>query len=72
MAIIIALTIIAAACGILLRIMLTKENRLLERLEQEDTELSEKDLARLRKTAEVEGIDIAAARQLQKGYRYLI
>nr|OQO31357.1 hypothetical protein B0A51_03352 [Rachicladosporium sp. CCFEE 5018] len=37
-----------------------------------DTELTEKDLKRLRKTAEVEGIDIAAARQLQKGYRYLI
>lgn len=44
----------------------------LERMSNEDVELTEKDLARLRKTAEVEGIDIAAARRLQKSYRYMI
>ena len=38
----------------------------------EDTPLSERDLAKLQKTAEMEGIDITAARKLQKGYRYII
>lgn len=38
----------------------------------EDSELTEKDLAMLKRTAEVEGIDIASARRLQKGYRYTI
>lgn len=64
--------IIAAICGITLRIILTRRNARLERMENEDMVLSEKDLARLRKTAAVEGIDIAAARRLQKGYRYMI
>lgn len=41
-------------------------------MENEDVELTEEDLERLRKTAEIEGIDIAAARRLQKGYRYMI
>jgi len=68
----IGLLIIAACCGVLLRFILTRRNKRLERMENEDVELSEKDLARLRKTAEVEGIDLATARRLQKGYRYMI
>ncbi|KAK6440620.1 hypothetical protein LTR95_003152 [Oleoguttula sp. CCFEE 5521] len=67
-----SLTVIAAICGFILRTMLVRDNKMLERMDGQDTELTEKDLKRLRKTAEVEGIDIAAARQLQKGYRYLI
>lgn len=63
---------VAAACGVLLRFILTRRNRRLDRLENEDSELTEKDLAKLRKTAEIEGIDIADARRLQKGYRYMI
>lgn len=58
--------------GILLRVVLTKRNSRLARMENENEELTERDLAVLRKTAEVEGIDIAAARRLQKGYRYMI
>lgn len=42
------------------------------RLENEEVELSPKDLRRLQVTAEVEGIDIAAARRLQKGFRYVL
>ena len=68
----IGLQIVAAGCGLTLRFILVRRNKRLERLENEDLELSEKDLARLRKTAEVEGIDLAAARRLQKGYRYMI
>lgn len=41
-------------------------------MENENTELTEKDLAKLQKTAQIEGIDIATARRLQKGYRYMI
>lgn len=52
--------------------MLKKENKRLDRMAGEDAELTEKDIAMLQRTAEVEGIDIAAARRLQKGYRYTI
>lgn len=51
---------------------MVRENKRLDRMEGEDSQLTEKDLERLRRTAEVEGIDIAAARRLQKGYRYMI
>ncbi|KAK5085352.1 hypothetical protein LTR05_004636 [Lithohypha guttulata] len=68
----IGLMIVATICGVTLRFILTNRNRRLERLENEDVALSEKDLAKLRKTAEVEGIDIATARRMQKGYRYMI
>lgn len=62
----------AAAMGLLLRIILTKRNNRLARMENENVELDEKDLAKLQKTAAIEGIDIATARRLQKGYRYMI
>ena len=52
--------------------ILSKQNRQLERLEDEDVQLTDKEMQKLRKTAEVEGIDIAAARQLQRGFRYMI
>jgi len=68
----IALQLIAALCGLWLRIVLTRRNNQLARMENEDVPLTEKDLARLRRTAEVEGIDLAAARRLQKGFRYMI
>jgi len=68
----IGLQVLAACLGLLLRFMLQRENKRLDRMENEDVPLSEKDLAKLRRTAEVEGIDIAAARRLQKGYRYMI
>jgi MFS family permease len=68
----IGLQVVAAVMGVWLRIVLTRQNKRLERLEDEDGQLTERDLAKLRKTAEVEGIDLAAARRLQKGYRYTI
>lgn len=41
-------------------------------MEAEDVQLTEKDVEKLRRTAETEGIDLAAARRLQKGYRYIL
>ncbi|KAK5135723.1 hypothetical protein LTR08_004709 [Meristemomyces frigidus] len=68
----IGLTGMSAICAVLLRIMLTKQNNRLARMENADAELTEADMVVLRKTAEMEGISIAAARQLQKGFRYVI
>lgn len=68
----IGLTALAGIMAIILRFILTKENKKLARLENVDAELTESDMAHLRKTAEFEGISIEAARQLQKGYRYMI
>ena len=63
----------AGACGaVTLRFMMLKLNREQDRLEDENVMLSEKELEKLRKTAELEGIDLATARQLQKGFRYII
>ncbi|RAL10157.1 putative MFS transporter [Aspergillus homomorphus CBS 101889] len=47
-------------------------NKRLARLEDEDAVLTDQELDRLQRTAEVEGIDVAAARRLQKGFRYVI
>jgi MFS family permease len=55
-----------------MRWYLTRQNRQLELLEREDSELSDRQMRNLEKTAEFEGINIAAARRLQKGYRYMI
>lgn len=72
MGIIIALTGIAGICGIIHRFLLERDNKRLARLENESVPLSESDLKKLQKTADMEGIDIATARQLQKGYRFMI
>ena len=68
----VGLLVVAAICGLILRFQLVRQNNYLDRLENEDQELSEKDLRRLEKTAEFEGIDIAAARRLQKTFRYML
>lgn len=68
----IGLLFIAALCGVAMYIILSRANKRMERLENEDTPLGPKDLAKLQKTAELEGIDVASARKLQKGYRYMI
>jgi hypothetical protein len=70
--IVVGLLVVSACGAVTLRFMMQKMNRELDRLEDENVMLTEKELARLRKTAEFEGIDLATARQLQKGYRYII
>jgi MFS family permease len=63
---------VAFLTALFLYMDLRAENKRLERLENEDAILSERDLRRLQKTADVEGIDIGAARRLQKGFRYVL
>ena len=68
--IVIGLMVVAGISGTFLRFYLDRQNKGFERLENSDTELKERDMVKLQKTAEMEGIDVAAARQLQKGFRY--
>ena len=63
---------LAACMALLLRWYLMRQNKQLEALEDQDVTLSEREIARLQKTAELEGTDLAAARRMQKGYRYII
>ncbi|KAK4553242.1 hypothetical protein LTR86_009772 [Recurvomyces mirabilis] len=70
--IVIGLLAISLLLAVILRFMMVKMNRELERLENEDVQLNEKEMAKLQKTAETEGISLQTARQLQKGFRYII
>ena len=70
--VVIALMSLGGIAGTILRFYLIRQNKRLERMEGADSELRESDVRKLQKTAELEGIDIAAARQLQKGFRYVL
>ena len=71
LAVCIALQVIGFIMAVGVKFYLARQNKQLDRLENEDVVLTEKELLRLHRTAEVEGIDVAAARKLQKGYRYM-
>ena len=68
----IALQALGGLSAIFMYFTLNVLNKRQERLENENVQLTEKELRRLQITADVEGIDIAAARQLHKGFRYMI
>ena len=68
----IGLQCLAAVCAIALRIVLQRQNKRMERMANTDAELTPSDLKRLERTSEAEGVTIAEARALQKGYRYII
>ena len=70
--IVIGLMVTSGIGGIWQRMLLVRENQRLANLENEDIILSDKEMKRLQKTAETEGIDISTARQQQKGFRYLV
>ena len=70
--IVIGLMTCAAISGTGLRFYLARQNKSFERLEASDNELTQRDLQKLQKTADMEGIDVSAARQLQKGFRYAL
>jgi hypothetical protein len=70
--VVIGLMVLAGVSAIALRFVLERQNKQFARLENENVQLNERELAKLRKTAEIEGIDIAAARSMQKGYRFMI
>lgn len=68
----IALQAIGALMAVFMYFNLRMLNKRQERLEDEDCQLTEKELRRLQVTADFEGIDLAAARRLQKGFRYVL
>ena len=70
--VVIGLMVLAGIGGIGMRFYLARENKRFERMESGDGELRSKDVQKLQKTAELEGVDVAAARQLQKGFRYVL
>lgn len=70
--IVIGLLVISAIGGVIQRQILVRENKRLTRLEDEDVMLNEKELRKLQETADIEGVDLATARQRQRGFRYLI
>lgn len=70
--VVMGLMVMSGVCATILRFMLSRENKMLERMEDQDAEMTPRDLRKLERTAEVEGIDIAAARRLQKGHRYIL
>ncbi|EYE99289.1 putative MFS transporter [Aspergillus ruber CBS 135680] len=72
MGVCIALQGVGAVMALFMYFHLRQLNKRQERLEDEDMTLTDTELRRLQRTADVEGIDIAAARRLQRGFRYMI
>ncbi|KAF2009750.1 MFS general substrate transporter [Aaosphaeria arxii CBS 175.79] len=68
----IGLEVLAVICFVALRFTLQRQNKRLEALERMGGDLDEREAKKLEKTAEVEGIDIRTAREMQKGYRYML
>lgn len=68
----IALQCVAVVCVVALRLLLQRQNQRMARMENADAKLTPGDLRRLEKTAQVEGVSLAEARALQKGYRFVI
>ncbi|KAF2464773.1 permease of the major facilitator superfamily [Lindgomyces ingoldianus] len=67
----IGLEVLALAMFLGMRVYLQMQNKQLARMENENAMLTQKDMRMLQKTAEFEGINIAAARVMQKGYRFM-
>ncbi|OQE13214.1 hypothetical protein PENFLA_c052G06096 [Penicillium flavigenum] len=72
MGVCIALQVIGGLAALFLYFNLNMLNKRQERMENEEVQLTDKDIRRLQATADIEGIDIAAARRLQKGFRYVL
>ena len=70
--IVLGLFVCCAIMATVLRTIMVRTNAKMERLENDDSVLTEKEIMELQKTAEIEGVDLATARQLQKGFRYII
>jgi len=67
----IGLEVLALISAIGMFLYTRKQNNDLDKLENANMELSEKDLAKLEKTAELEGVSVSQARQMAKGYRFM-
>lgn len=68
----IALQLVGFCAALALKFMLERDNKQLDRMENEDAVLTAADLRKLSATAAAEGVDLAEARRFQKSYRYVI
>jgi hypothetical protein len=68
----IGLEVLALLSFVALRAYLMRQNRQLERWEDEGAQLTEKEVRELRRAAEREGVEVGAARTRQRGVRYMI
>ncbi|KAH1512434.1 hypothetical protein KXX29_002693 [Aspergillus fumigatus] len=68
----IGLQTLGGIMAIIMYFHLRSLNKRLERLDDTEVTLTDKEIRRLERTAEIEGIDLAAARRLQKGFRYIV
>jgi nitrate/nitrite transporter NarK len=68
----IALQTLGGIMAVILYFHLRSLNKRQARLEDHEVTLTDKEMRRLERTAEIEGIDIAAARRLQEGFRYIL
>lgn len=68
----IALQCVAAVCAFSLKVLLEKQNKRLERMDDAGAQLTDRDMKKLEMTAKVEGVTIEEARNLQRGFRYVI
>lgn len=70
--VVMGLMVMSGVCATILRFILASENKRLERLEGADSEMTDRDVRKLEQTAQAEGVDMAAARRLQKSHRYIL
>ncbi|KAK2736267.1 hypothetical protein FQN55_001727 [Onygenales sp. PD_40] len=68
----IALQILAGLMACIMYWYLNRQNKALERLESVETRLTPKEMRKLERTAEIEGVTVEEARVLQLGFRYMI
>jgi hypothetical protein len=71
----VGLEVLALGSCVVLRWYLQRQNRELERLEREvvgQGGLSDEEVRKLERTADVEGVDVGKALELRKGYRYML
>lgn len=68
----IVLQCVTAICAISLRVLLEKQNKSLERMDNAGAQLTDQDLKKLEMTADVEHVTVEEARKLQTGFRFVI
>ncbi|KAL1847117.1 hypothetical protein VTK73DRAFT_10423 [Phialemonium thermophilum] len=72
LAVCIAAQVIGGLAALFVYVRLRALNARQARLDDDEVTLSEREMRRLETTARIEGIDVAAARRLQKGFRYML
>ncbi|RMZ80846.1 hypothetical protein DV737_g2835, partial [Chaetothyriales sp. CBS 132003] len=68
----IAMQTVAGLMAILLRVILERQNKMLDKLEAEDVPISQKEEEHLRRTSVGDTFGVEEAKVLKKGYRYVI